>query len=283
MIVDTHCHLDMNEFDSDREEVISRAINTGVGKLITVGVDLKSSQKAIEISKDFKNVYATVGIQPEEIGQYYKENSAEMGNDIRRDLEVLAKHPKVVAIGEIGLDYKFIQAGTPQPTSATRRVTEGLERERQRDIFRRQLGVSILLNLPVIIHSREADKDLVTELTKYKDTGRLKGVVHCFTGTLELARKIFDLGLLISFTGIITFPNAANLRNVIKELPLEKIMVETDSPLLAPQKHRGSRNEPSFINEIIQEISKIKRIDFQKVEEITTLNAIRLFDLGGKN
>lgn len=287
LITDTHAHLDMKEFDSDRDEVIKRALENGVEKIIAVGVDLASSQKAVELSQKYEEIYAAVGIQPEEINQYFEEapdpiffNPRKIKIDVRGELEKLAKNKKVVAIGECGLDYKYIREKGKSPED------QELEKEKQKDIFRRQLGTAVLLDLPVIIHNREADEDIMNEILRYKETKKLSGVFHCFTAEARLsaealaqAEKVLECGFLISFTGLITYPKNDELRKVIKEIPLEKILVETDSPFLAPQSHRGQRNEPSFVTEVINQIALIKGIDAEKVAEITTQNAKNLFGI----
>lgn len=282
MIIDTHAHLDMKEFNSDRDEVIKRALEAGVEKIITVGVDLASSQKAVELSRKYGSVYAAVGIQPEEVDQYFDENKLKM--DVRVELEKLARNKparrrggKVVALGECGLDYYHLQKESPSEEGNSLIKTE---KEKQKGIFRRQLGLAVLLDLPVIVHNREADEDVMGEILRYKETKKLRGVFHCFTGPLDFARKIFDLGFLISFTGLITYPKNEELRKVVKEIPLDKMMVETDAPFLAPQSHRGQRNEPSFVVEVVKQIALIKGIDIEKVAEITTQNAQNLFRIG---
>lgn len=271
MIIDTHAHLDMKDFDTDRDEVVTRAVESGVSLIINPGVDLESSKKAIILSQKYESVYAGVGVQPEEIDQYFENDSAKI--DIRIELESLARQPKVVAIGECGLDYKYARS---QCQDQGTKVLE-TEIEKQKDIFRRQLGVAVLLDLPVIIHNREADVDILAEIIRYKETKRLRGVFHCFTGSLDLARKVLDLGFLISLTGILTYPSSQPLREVIKSVPLEKIMVETDSPFLAPQSRRGQRNEPVFVKEVMQVIAQIKGTDVAQIENQTSQNAQELF------
>ena len=283
MIIDSHAHLDMKEFDSDRDAVIKRAIETGVEKIVSVGVDLESSHRAVELSQNYPNVYAAVGIQPEEIDQYFgggsdstNFNPQKIRTDVRLELEKLTLNKKVVAIGECGLDYKYIREKSPSAKAS------GDLREKQKDIFRRQLGTAVLLDLPIIIHNREADEDVISEILRYKDTKKLRGVFHCFTGTLEFAHRIIDLGFMISFTGIITYPKNGELRKVVREIPLDKIMVETDSPFLSPQPHRGERNEPALVTEIVKSIAKIKGGGLAEVARTTTTNAINLFGLDSR-
>lgn len=274
MIIDTHTHLDMKEFEPDRDEVIKRALASDVSKIITVGVDLESSKNAVELSQKYPEVYAAVGIQPEEVDKYI-DDELKLKTDFRHNLEELARNLKVVAIGECGLDHKY----TREKYTSTRE--QELEYEKQKEIFRRQLGLAVTLDLPVIVHCREAEEDIITEVTRYKDTKKLRGVIHCFTvppnGGKPFARKVLNAGFYISFSGIITFPNAKDLREVAKEIPLDRILVETDSPFLAPQSHRSKRNEPTFVTEVVKQIAQIKGIDEQEVLGITTQNAKNLF------
>jgi TatD DNase family protein len=272
MIIDSHAHLDMKDFDKDRDEVVERAQAAGIEAVINPGVDLESSQKSVELTNKYPSVYAAVGVQPEEIDQYFDGDQIKI--DIRVELEKLAGNKKIVALGECGLDYKYIRE-----KSSSAKASEDL-REKQKDIFRRQLGLAVLLDLPVIIHNREADEDILAEIERYKDTKKLRGVFHCFTGTLGFARKVLALGFLVSLTGIITYPDAQELREVVKKVPLEKIMVETDSPFLSPQPHRGHRNEPSFVVEVVKEIAKIKNLTFGEVTAVTSENARKMFRVG---
>jgi len=276
MIIDSHAHLDMKDFDKDRDEVVERAQAAGVEIVINPGGDLESSRHSCELAQKYKGVYAAVGVHPEEIDQYFEDSTESIiiKTDVRPELEKMAKESKrVVAIGECGLDYKYIREKSPSAK------TSGDLREKQKDIFRRQLGLAVLLDLPLIIHNREADEDTLNELERYKETKKLRGVFHCFTGSLEFTRKIFDLGFLVSFTGIITYPNAAELRAIIKDIPLEKIIVETDSPFLSPQSHRGERDEPAFVVEVVREIARIKSLTLEEVSDAATQNARELFGI----
>lgn len=274
MIIDTHSHMDMKEFDTDRYEVIKRAVASGVSKIITVGVDVESSKKAVELSQKYPEIYAAVGIQPEEIDSYIN-NDLELKSDFRQNLEELTKNEKVVAIGEIGLDYRY--ARNKVISNKEIKSTEEMEILKQKEVFRRQLGLAVTLDLPVIIHCREAEEDIITEIKRYEPTRKLRGVIHCFTGTDPFARKVLEYGFYISFSGIITFPSAKNLREVAKEIPLDRTLVETDSPLIAPQSHRGERNEPAFVREVIEQIALVKRIGVEEVSKIITQNAKNLF------
>jgi TatD DNase family protein len=257
-MIDTHAHLNFPEFN-DTEEVIQRASEAGVDKIINVGSDLENSKRAIELASKYPKLYATVGIHPSD-GE-----KTNLGSDFTCELKKIAQDKKVVAIGESGLDYS--------------RLSENVvsDKEYQKKLFTSHIEVALELNFPIIIHSRDADDDILGILSKYK--GQIKGVMHCFTGNWDFAKKVLDLGLLISFTGIITFPNAASLREVVEKIPFDKFMVETDSPLLAPQSHRGERNEPAFVVEVAKKIAEIKKIGLLEIEKATTQNAEAFFNL----
>jgi len=284
MIIETHTHLDMKEFDDDRSEIIERVGTLGVNKIITVGVDLESSEKALAFAQKYESVFAAVGIQPEEVDRYFTEASYnhesihdfKLRVDISQKLDVLARHKKVVAIGECGLDYHNLKKEFPSAALGGDSFLE-IQREKQKDIFRRQLGLAVLLDLPVIIHNREADEDTLLEIQRYRETKRLRGVIHCFTGDLKFAKEFLNLGFYISFSGIITFLSSEKLREVVKEIPLDKTLTETDSPFLAPQAYRGQRNEPAYVIEVVKKIAEIKNLKFEEVCLTTSENAQRLF------
>lgn len=260
MLVDTHAHLNFKAFDKDWQQVIQRAFEAEVGGIINVGSDLATSRKAIEIAEGYdKGVYAAVSIHPIHVSEI---------RDLREEIESLKKlayNPKVVAIGETGLDYFH---------------NKNSKRE-QKELFIALLNLTQKLNLPVIIHSRDAHKDTLEILfsTFKPSIPGLCGVVHCFSEDLRQAQEILDLGFLISFTGNITYPKREGLQVVVKNVSLDKIMVETDCPFLTPQNHRGQRNEPTYVVEIAKKIAKIKGISFEKIAKITTKNAKELFRL----
>lgn len=254
MLIDTHAHIEMKEFDLDREEVIKRAKEAGVGYLISVGANLNGSKKAVELSERYENVYAAVGIHPHDV--------KEMDETTIQTLRELAKSPKVVAIGEIGLDY----------------FKEWSPKERQIAKFRELLSLAKELDKPVIIHDRDAHEDTLRIL---KEERIKNGVVHCFSGDEEFAKEILKLGFYISFTGVITFPKAEEARKVVEAVPIERIMVETDCPYLAPVPHRGKRNEPAFIKEVAKTIAEVKELSFEDISRITTLNVKELFGIDG--
>lgn len=254
MLIDTHAHIEMKEFEVDREEVIKRAREAGVRYLISVGANMAGSKKAVELAGKYENVYAAVGIHPHDV--------KEMDDSTIQTLRELARHPKVVAIGEIGLDY----------------FKEFSPKELQVVKFRELLSLAKELNKPVVIHDRDAHEDTLRIL---KEEGIQNGVVHCFSGDNEFAKEILKLGFYISFTGVITFPKAGEARKVIEAVPIEKIMVETDCPYLAPVPHRGKRNEPAFVREIAKTIAEVKGLSLEDVARITTLNVKELFGIDG--
>lgn len=255
MLIDTHAHIEMKEFDSDREDVIQRAKDAGAAYLISVGANLAGSRKAVELSERYGNVYASVGIHPHDV-----KDMDETTIPVLRDL---AKSSKVVAIGEIGLDY----------------FKEWSPKELQISKFRELLALAKELYKPVIIHDRDAHEDTLRIL---KEEGIKKGVVHCFSGDSEFAKEILNLGFYISFTGVITFPKAEDARKVVEAVPIEKMLVETDCPYLAPVPHRGKRNEPAFVREVAKTIAEVKGLSLEDVARITTLNVKDLFGIDGE-
>jgi TatD DNase family protein len=247
-LIDTHSHIYYDKYNHDLDEVINRSLDKGIDRIICVGVDLESSIQSLEIANKYSNVFCTVGYHPHE--------SQKAINGYLNDLEEMCKDPKVVAIGETGLDY-YYNYSYP---------------EIQKKRFIEQIELAISLKLPVVIHNRESDNDLYEILKKYTP----KGVIHCFSSDINFANKIIDLGLLLSFTGIITFKNST-LSNVIASIPISKLMVETDSPYLTPEPYRGKRNEPSYVSIVAEKIAEIKKIPIEDVIDQTTSNALKLF------
>ncbi len=259
MLIDTHCHLNFEAFDNDYKEVITHSLNYGM-KLINVGSQFETSQKAVQITKEFpRDVYAAVGLHPihvidEEFN--YKAYKA------------LAFDEKVVGIGETGLDYYRLYADSDEE--------ERQVKDKQAEIFKEHLNLARELNKPVILHSRDAYREMREIL---KEQGNLKGVVHCYLGNRKLMKEFLDLGLLISFTGIITYTDDQELLAVVKEAPLEKIMIETDSPYLTPPPDRDGRNVPMNVEKVAYKIATIKGIPHEEVIEKTTKTAIEFFGL----
>ena len=254
MLIDTHCHLYDEKFD-DIDGVIERAKENDVEKIICAGCDIPSCEKVLEIAEKYDCVYACVGIYPQFIDCY--------DDEVEEKLEDMAKHSKVVGIGEIGIDYGY-------ETS----------REKQKEAFLRQIRLAKKLGLPVVIHARDAYGDAVNFLKDNK-SDIFTGTFHCFTGSKELAKEIVKLGFFISIGGVSTFDNAKNVKEMVASVPLENLILETDSPYLSPSPMRGKINEPSYVKYVAQGLAKIKNIDEKLVEKITTENAFNLFNLGG--
>lgn len=262
MFIDTHCHLDLKDFKHEVASVLSRAKQSGVEKLINVGVDAKSSKDSVDLARRYPEIYAAVGIHPDA--------SDTLNIEIQGELMELVQHEKVVAIGEVGLDYYFIKRSS--------KYAHYPSREQQIFCFEQMLDLALETKLPVIVHSREADADLLAILKSYK--GALRGVIHCFSGDYSFAEKIIDLGFAVSFTGNITFKNAKpDLLHAIKRIPIGSIMVETDSPLLSPEPFRGKRNEPANVIEVARKIAEIKELSLLEVELETTKKAKKLFKI----
>lgn len=250
MIFDTHAHYDDKVFDIDREELLEHLFSSTVCNVINVGCSIETSKKSIELSKIYPQVFAAIGIHPLEINDS-PENYIEI-------LKNLSSFKKVVAIGEIGLDYHYDDA----PSA-----------EIQKQVFELQLKLAKDLDLPVIVHSRESTKDTMDILKKYKP----KGVVHCFSGSLETANEILNLGMYIGLGGTVTFKNAKNPINVAKNIPLEKLLLETDAPYMSPVPFRGKRCDSSLIKYTAEKICEIRNIQFEDLLNITKSNAEKLF------
>ncbi len=267
MLIDTHCHLDFEDFDKDREEVIKRAQEGGVGKIINIGCNLERAKKSLEIAQKHEFIFTSVGLHPQEADKDNEKFFAE--------LEKLLKEPKVVAIGECGLEY---QSQISNLKSQNDNLKFKAIQEKQKEVFLRQLELARGFKKPVIIHCRNAYSEILEIFKKEKEKNSdLKGVVHFFSGRLSQAEEFLKLGFLLSFTGVITF--ARDYDRVIKAVPLEKIMVETDAPFVAPVPYRGQRNEPLYVKYITQKLAELKGLDFEKVAQITTNNAQNLFGI----
>lgn len=255
MLIDTHTHLDDTRYDGDRNETIERARKAGVGAFLTIGCDLATSRSAVTLADQHADVYASVGVHPHEV----KHIDDGWYDELRR----LARHEKVVAYGEIGLDYHYNHS-SPQE---------------QRQRFREQVQLARELRLPVIIHTREAQQDTIAIL-KEEMASEVGGVFHCFSGDAWLAKDALDLGFYLSFSGILTFQNATMLREIARQTPLDRVLIETDCPYLTPVPHRGKRNEPAFVSHVARQLAEIhSELSLEKIEEATTDNARRLFRL----
>ena len=253
MLIDTHCHLDFPEFDSDRELVIQRAEQAGVSFIINIGSSLRGSQAGIDLAGQYDFIYTSVGIHPHEADK--------INDGIIKNIQQLSRQAKVVAIGEIGLDYY-------------RGISSA---ENQKKLFISLLEFAQLKLLPVIIHCRQAQKDISKIL---KEMNVNCGIVHCFSGDEHFLRLCLDLGLHISFTCNLTYKKADGLRSLAKLVPLERLLLETDAPFLPPEGLRGKRNEPGYVRYLAEELSRIKAVDLEEITQVTTANAQTLFRLG---
>lgn len=248
-ITDTHSHYDDEAFDSDRYELLDRLLAEKCEKIVTLGCDIEKSRFDLKLAERYENVYAAVGVHPE--------NCADERDDYLTELRALAMHPKAAAIGEIGLDYHW----------------EGYDRERQIRFFREQLELARELDLPVCVHSRDCTKDIMDILREYKP----EGVMHCFSGSIETARELLSFGMMISFTGLLTFKNARKATEAAEYIPLDRIMLETDCPYMAPVPHRGERNDSGNLIFTAQKLAEIKGLTVEETVRICNENAERFF------
>jgi TatD DNase family protein len=261
MFIDTHCHLDFPEFKNEVSAVLGRAKEAHVENLINVGVDVDTSKRSLEIARRYPEIYAAVGIHPH--------SSMDLNIETRGTLMSWANHEKVVAIGEIGLDYYYLKRSS--------QYAHYPNRDQQIFCFEQMLDLALETKLPVIIHNREADADILGILKSY--SGTLRGVMHCFSGDYDLAEKILDLGFAVSFTGNITYKSSSDTVEAIKKIPIGSIMIETDAPYLSPEPYRGKRNEPAYVVEVAKKLAEIKRLSLAEVETETTKKARKLFGL----
>jgi TatD DNase family protein len=263
VLVDTHVHLDFRQFDRDRDAVLDRAWAAGVVAIVTVGIDLETSQAAVALAEDHEQIFATVGFHPHDAKRADAAALAE--------LREMAQHPKVIAIGEIGLD--FYRDRSP--------------RDVQRRVFRQQLEIAAEVGKPVVIHDREAHTDTLEILRPWaggsqRGADERRGVLHCFSGDLALAQTAVELGFLIGVDGPITYRNARKLPEIIRALPLDRLLVETDAPFLPPHPYRGKRNEPAYVRLVAEKVADLKGLSLEKVAQATTANAEALFQVDMK-
>lgn len=266
-LVDTHSHLDDKQFDTDREEVISRAFSSGVEKIINIGAGLGSSRRSADLAKRHENVYAAVGLHP----HYFMKHEA-WNTEHKNELEELAKSEKVVAIGEVGLEYYF-----KDKKFSAEEIKNS--KEKQKEGFLYQIDLAIRRDLPLVIHCREAYKETLEILSEAKKAhgGKLRGVIHSYLGRSSYAGEFVKLGFLLSFNGIITY--ASDYGKIVKNTNLENILIETDCPYLTPEPHRGERNEPVYVRYVAEKIAEIKNISIEDVEKVTADNAEKLFGI----
>ena len=253
MIIDTHMHLYDNKYDDIREEVIKEALDMGVEKMIAVGFDYASSREAIELANRYDFIYAAIGLHPSEVQKESDHNLSWIYE--------LAKNKKVIAIGEIGLDYYWDKTYV----------------DLQKEFFHRQIEIAKDLNLPIIIHSRDASFDSFVVVSKHPG---VVGVFHCYSGSLEMAERLIKLGYYIGVGGVLTFKNSKEIKRVVEGISLDSILSETDSPYLAPHPHRGELNHPGYTKYVVEKIAEIKNIDFLEVTKKLEENAYRLFKIG---
>lgn len=253
MLFDTHAHYDDERFDEDRETLLNAMPEKGVGLIVNPGCDLPSSRMAVDMAQKYDFLYAAVGIHPENCGDF----APAMTDELR----ALIKAPKVVAIGEIGLDYYW---------------AENPPRELQQEVLRRQLALAQELRLPVIIHDRDAHADTLSIVREFP---QVTGVFHCFAGSVEMAQALIKMGWMLSFNGAATFKNAKKAPEVIAAVPLEKLMIETDAPYLTPVPHRGERNDSSYVRFVAEKIAEIKGISAEEVEKATWENGKAFFGI----
>jgi TatD DNase family protein len=253
MLIDSHCHLDFPEFGNELDDVVARARAAGVGRIVTISTRIKRHGELLAIAERFPDVFCSLGTHP-----HYAHEELDIDIDA---LLARTHHPKVVAIGEAGLDYHY----------------DSSPREAQQRGFQNHIAVARATGLPLVIHSREADEDMARILETESRKGVFPAVLHCYTGGRDLAERAIALGLYISFTGILTFKNSDALREIAKRLPADRIMVETDAPYLAPGRHRGKRNEPAFVVEVAEVLAQTRGVSRDEIARQTTDNFFRLF------
>lgn len=254
MFLDSHVHLDDVRFAEDRDQTIQRALDAGVTTMINVGADMNSTRESLKLAKGYPGIiYATAGVHPHD--------AKNVTEDDYRELENYLIHPEVLAVGEIGLDYHYDLS----------------PRETQRIVFKQQLDLAVANDKPVIIHMREATEDTLNLLQQY--ASKLRGVMHCFSGSWETARAVLDLGLHLGFDGPLTFANSAKLREVAVKAPSDRILIETDCPYLTPVPYRGKRNEPAYVKEVAAVLAELKKMDLEEIASLTANNARGLFSI----
>jgi len=258
VLIDSHCHLNFPEFSSDLDAVVTRASENGVGMMLTINTKLAEAKALQQIADHYPQVFCSVGVHPHEAKDYAKGYESDT---LFNHIKALAQHSKVVGIGETGLDYFYDHSPHNDQIAS----------------FSDHIRASIDLNLPLIIHTRDADEDTILCIKKVGQ-GKAKGVFHCFSGSADLAQQALALGFYISFSGILTFKNAESLRQIAQEAPLNRILVETDAPFLTPVPHRGERNEPAFTRYTAELLANLKGLSYSEIEKITTNNFFTLFN-----
>lgn len=255
MFFDTHTHINVKQFNEDVEEVIQRALDHGVTRMSVVGFDFPTIERALELSDKYNSVYPTIGWHPTEAGSYNDEVELYLK-------ELYTTRDDIIAVGETGLDYHWMED----------------PKEVQFEAFRRQIRLAKEVNLPVTIHNRESTKD-VYRILKEEGLPKSGAIMHSFGVSTKWLKKFVDLGTMISISGVVTFKNAAEVRDIVKEVPLDRLLIETDAPYLTPEPNRGKRNEPSYVRFVAKEIAQVRGMSEEEVADITTKNANRLFKL----
>lgn len=257
MFIDSHAHLDDERFDEDREILIKSLMDNNIDLVLNIGADLETSKASVNLAKKYDNIYAVVGVHPH--------SAKEVDENTIEELRKLTKEKKVVAIGEIGLDYYY----------------DNSPRDVQRRVFLEQLKLAKELKLPVVIHTRDAAQETFDILKESAEDGNLRGVLHCYSSSVEMALEYIKLGFYISIGGPVTFKNSKVAKEVAKAIPLDKLLIETDCPYLTPEPYRGKRNEPMYVKYAAETISELRGISIEELAEATTNNAIALFQLRG--
>lgn len=254
MLIDTHAHLNAIQYQEDLEEVIERAQSEGVEIIVVVGFDRETITRAIELADTYEFIYATVGWHPVD--------AIDMTDEDLKWIEELCSHPKVVALGEMGLDYYWDKS----------------PKDIQKEVFRKQIALAKKVKLPIIIHNREATADII-EILEEEKASEVGGIMHCFTGSVEVAKQCMDMNFYISFGGPVTFKNAKKPKEVAAEIPLDRLLIETDCPYLTPHPFRGKRNEPSYVKYVAEQIAELKGVSFEEIAQKTSDNAKRFFGI----
>mgnify|MGYP001148868164 CR=1 FL=1 len=251
MLVDSHAHIQLSQFDRDRHDVLQRAKSAGIEQILVVGFDLKTSQQAVELAMNTENLWATVGMHPHD--------AKDLTNAAMDTFRRLADHPKVIALGEMGLDY----------------YRDLSPRSIQKTAFEQQLDLAEELDMPIIVHNREAYHDILPILRSRK--GRISGVLHCFSGDVDIMKQTLDIGFHIGIGGPVTYKKSDDLQTVAKQVPANRLLIETDCPWLAPQFRRGKRNEPSYVISVVERIAELRGMPTEEIGQITTQNFVTLF------
>ncbi|MBY6054420.1 TatD family hydrolase [Cytobacillus firmus] len=254
MFFDTHAHLNAEQYNEDLQEVIDRALSEGISNIVVVGFDRPTIEKAMELTEQYEFIYASVGWHPVD--------AIDLTEEDLLWIEELSSHPKVVALGEMGLDYYWDKS----------------PKDIQKEVFRKQIRLAKKVKLPIVIHNRDATADIV-EILKEEGSGEVGGIMHCFSGSPEIAQECVDMNFYISLGGPVTFKNAKKPKEVADVIPLDKLLIETDCPYLTPHPHRGKRNEPSYVKLVAEQIAEIKGLSTEEVAQATTENAKKLFGI----